>query len=73
MEEIARIYGYDNIPSTIPQTNDRGYLTPKQEYLRGIRKVLEGLGLRESNQYEDLADLRAKLVQVLIDRKGDEK
>ena len=26
-----------------------------------------------SKQYEDLADLRAKLVQVLIDRKGDEK
>ncbi len=51
MEEIARIYGYDNIPSTIPQTNDRGYLTPKQEYLRGIRKVLEGLGLKETVTY----------------------
>ncbi|MDD7546216.1 MAG: hypothetical protein PUK09_00370 [Bacilli bacterium] len=41
--------------------------------VNGEMLVLEGLGLRESNQYEDLADLRAKLVQVLIDRKGDEK
>lgn len=41
--------------------------------INGEMLVLEGLGLRESKQYEDLADLRAKLVQVLIDRKGDEK
>lgn len=40
--------------------------------VNGEMLVLEGLGLRESKQYEDLADLRAKLVQVLIDRKGDE-
>ena len=39
--------------------------------INGEMLVLEGLGLRESSQYEDLADLRAKLVKVLIDNKGD--
>lgn len=42
-------------------------------WVNGEILILEELGLRESNQYEDLTDLRAKLVQVLIDRKGDEK
>lgn len=42
-------------------------------WVNGEILILEELGLRELNQYEDLADLRAKLVQVLIDRKGDEK
>lgn len=39
--------------------------------VNGEMLMLEGLGLRESSQYEDLADLRAKLVKVLIDNKRD--
>jgi hypothetical protein len=41
--------------------------------VNGEMLILEGLGLRKSSKYKDLANLKAKLIQVLIDRKGDEK
>ena len=31
IEDVARMYGYDNIPTTIAATRDKGYLTYKQK------------------------------------------
>lgn len=56
MEEIARIYGYNNIPSTIPQTDTVGSLSLKQQYIRGAKKILEGLGLKECVTYTLIND-----------------
>ncbi len=50
-EEVARMYGYNNIPSTIPSTNDMGHLTSKQKNVRSIKAILEGLGLKETINY----------------------
>lgn len=51
-EEIARLYGYDNIPSTLPvMTRTLGGLTDRQRRLRASRHVLEGLGLDQAISY----------------------
>ncbi|MGO1433264.1 MAG: phenylalanine--tRNA ligase subunit beta, partial [Ruoffia tabacinasalis] len=52
LEEIARIYGYDNIPTTLPTTPSQpGRLTQKQQLIRKTRTVAEGLGLNQAITY----------------------
>ncbi|MEG0275981.1 MAG: phenylalanine--tRNA ligase subunit beta [Coprobacillus sp.] len=52
VEEVARMYGYDNIPSTLPNMEmTKGILTPKQSHERFIRDVLVDLGLHETLTY----------------------
>lgn len=52
IEEVARIYGYDNIPNTLPQAgNTIGELTPQQRLSREIHTLLEGAGLSEVISY----------------------
>ncbi|WKA52390.1 phenylalanine--tRNA ligase subunit beta [Planococcus liqunii] len=52
VEEIARLYGYDEIPATLPVTEAApGGLTPYQEKRRIVRKVLEGAGLLQATTY----------------------
>lgn len=52
MEEVARIYGYDNLPSTLPRGESLpGGLTVNQQLIREIRNVLEGSGLSEAISY----------------------
>ncbi|CAM4303250.1 phenylalanine--tRNA ligase subunit beta [Weissella hellenica] len=52
IEEIARLYGYDNLPTTLP-TGDTtpGKLTAQQRLVRASRHVLEGLGLNQAISY----------------------
>ncbi|WP_106766615.1 phenylalanine--tRNA ligase subunit beta [Paenibacillus faecalis] len=48
IEEIARIYGYDNIPTTaIEGPTTRGALTKSQAIRRGIRRLLTHAGWQE--------------------------
>ncbi|MFX3674532.1 MAG: phenylalanine--tRNA ligase subunit beta [Paenisporosarcina sp.] len=52
VEEIARIYGYDDIPLTLPVGDTTpGGLTPYQEKRRIVRKYLEGAGLHQAITY----------------------
>lgn len=52
VEEVARIYGYDNIPSTLPfMEMTKGNLSSKQKNERYIRDVLVDLGLHETLTY----------------------
>ena len=52
IEEIARMYGYDHIPMTLPITESKpGGLTPYQEKRRKVKAFLEGAGLYESLTY----------------------
>jgi phenylalanyl-tRNA synthetase beta chain len=51
-EEIARIYGYNNIPITLPVTESvPAALTPAQQMTRKVREILEGNGLQEAISY----------------------
>lgn len=52
LEEIARIYGYDNLPATLPaQTSNIGGLSQRQSSLRASRHALEGFGLNQAISY----------------------
>lgn len=52
LEEVARIYGYDNLPYTLPDgVGQAGGLTERQQLIRNIKKLLEGAGLMESHTY----------------------
>ncbi len=52
VEELARIHGYQNIPSTLPSNRTRGGgLTVRQRELRKIRELLVGMGLYETISY----------------------
>lgn len=43
-EEVARIYGYNNIPSTVLTGTANASLTPEQKYLRTIENTMVSLG-----------------------------
>jgi phenylalanyl-tRNA synthetase beta chain len=48
IEEVARIYGYDNIPTTAPQTeNTPPAMNPHRTYERQLKNQLVGLGFDE--------------------------
>lgn len=52
VEEVARLYGYDNIPKTLPAaTGTVGQLTPYQSKRRLVRRYLEGAGLYQAVTY----------------------
>lgn len=52
VEEIARLYGYDEIPMTLPEGKTHiGGLTPYQEKRRVVRNVMEGAGLYQAVTY----------------------
>lgn len=64
-EEIARIYGYDNLPSTLPATGDtEGGLTAWQKLVREARHVLEGLGLNQAISYSLTTDEKARQFKI---------
>lgn len=49
-EEVARIYGFENIPGTLHKGSDlEGRTWPLRSFLRNVRKTLVGLGLTELN------------------------
>lgn len=65
LEEIARIYGYDNLPSTLPaQTSNIGRLSKRQQLIRSSRHVLEGLGLNQAISYSLTTQKRATQFQI---------
>ncbi|HID4841730.1 TPA: phenylalanine--tRNA ligase subunit beta [Staphylococcus aureus] len=53
IEEVARIYGYDDIPSTLPvfEKVTSGQLIDRQYKTRMVKEVLEGAGLDQAITY----------------------
>ncbi|MBR2215635.1 MAG: phenylalanine--tRNA ligase subunit beta [Selenomonadaceae bacterium] len=47
-EEVARIYGYENIPSRLPQGEAvQGKQSPKEDFVDEVRRILVSLGMSE--------------------------
>lgn len=64
-EEIARIYGYDNLPATLPvMTRNHGGLSPRQKFLRASRNDMEGMGLTQAISYSLTTEDKAKQFQI---------
>jgi phenylalanyl-tRNA synthetase beta chain len=51
IEDVARMYGYNNIPTTIAKTRDKGALTYKQRRVRIIRTAMANMGFNETVTY----------------------
>lgn len=52
LEEVARIYGYDNLPYTLPEgASQAGGLTMDQQLKRKVKAYFEGAGLHETITY----------------------
>ncbi|QIR38174.1 phenylalanine--tRNA ligase subunit beta [Tolypothrix sp. PCC 7910] len=51
IEEIARLYGYDNFCDTLPHKAEAGYLPLDQELIRKLRAFFRAAGLTELIQY----------------------
>ncbi|KAM3107824.1 phenylalanine--tRNA ligase subunit beta [Phormidesmis sp. 146-33] len=51
IEEIARLYGYDNFCDTLPAKSEPGFLSIEQVITRKLREALRGAGLTELIHY----------------------
>lgn len=51
IEEIARLYGYDNFCDDLPQETEAGFLSIDQELTRKLREAFRAAGLTELVQY----------------------
>lgn len=71
IEEIARLYGYDNIPTTLVRGETTpGALTKAQRVAREVRRVLTGAGLHEAVTYSLTVEGRARSFPGLFDAPG---
>lgn len=50
-EEVARLYGYDRIPATLPESRLPGGRNPFQQFQADYRNLLRGMGLSEILTY----------------------
>ncbi|PTE69762.1 phenylalanine--tRNA ligase subunit beta [Staphylococcus devriesei] len=62
IEEVARIYGYDDIPSSLPIFGEvtSGELTDRQYKTRTVKETLEGAGLNQAITYSLVSKDHAK-------------
>ncbi|BCU52051.1 phenylalanine--tRNA ligase beta subunit [Staphylococcus auricularis] len=62
IEEVARIYGYDEIPVTLPMFENvtHGALTDRQAKTRTVKGLLEGAGLSQAITYSLVSKDRAQ-------------
>ncbi|MBC7971476.1 MAG: phenylalanine--tRNA ligase subunit beta [Verrucomicrobia bacterium] len=51
IEEIARLYGYNNFCDTLPDKTEAGYLSVEQALSRHLRQALRAIGLTEVTHY----------------------
>lgn len=81
VEEIARLYGYDEIPITLPEgANHVGKLSSYQLKRRVVRSLLEGAGLYQAVTYSLTSDalsqkyaLKAESVTKLLMPMSEER
>jgi phenylalanyl-tRNA synthetase beta chain len=60
IEEVARLYGYDHLPTTLPVAETQpGTLTPYQAKRRKVRRYLEHVGLFQAITYSLTSEEKA--------------
>ncbi|KYD27550.1 phenylalanine--tRNA ligase subunit beta [Parageobacillus toebii] len=62
IEEVARLYGYDRLPATLPVAEAKpGKLTPYQAKRRQVRRYLEDVGLFQAITYSLTSEEKAAM------------
>lgn len=64
VEEVARIYGYDRIDTTIPRDASAGVYTYKQKIENKTKDVLTAVGLNEIMTYSFVSPSQVELLKV---------
>jgi phenylalanyl-tRNA synthetase beta chain len=68
IEEVARLYGYDNVPKTLPiGASTPGQLSHYQQKRRVVRRYLEGAGLYQAITYSLTS--REKATQYALEKR----
>ncbi len=68
IEEVARLYGYDRLPSTIPRAEIAGRPPSQRErYLLRVRNLMTALGLYEAINYSFISPRFADLLGLSED------
>jgi phenylalanyl-tRNA synthetase beta chain len=62
IEEVARITGYENVPSTLPGVRQAGGLSREQRLRRRITDLLSGAGLLETRALSLVPETDAELI-----------
>jgi phenylalanyl-tRNA synthetase beta chain len=80
VEEIARVIGYDTIPSTLPPWGDAGAFLPGESRRRQVRAALVGMGFDEAislsfveaeldELFDGAPDARVDVLNPVLDHK----
>jgi phenylalanyl-tRNA synthetase beta chain len=64
IEEVARLYGYDNFCDTLPSQTEAGALSVDQVLLRRIREAFRAAGLTELLHYSLVKPTEHRQVQI---------
>ena len=66
-EEVARIYGFDKIPSTLPKGNQQGRQSAAQNFIDRIKAILVGLGMCEELSFAFTSTAMFDKMRVPVD------
>lgn len=66
-EEVARIYGFDKIPSTLPKGNQQGRQSAAQNFIDRIKAILVGLGMCEELSFAFTSEAMFDKMRVPVD------
>ena len=66
-EEVARIFGFDKIPSTLPKGNQQGRQSAAQNFIDKIKNILAGLGMCEELSFAFTSEAMFDKMRVLAD------
>ncbi|MBR4153650.1 MAG: phenylalanine--tRNA ligase subunit beta [Selenomonadaceae bacterium] len=66
-EEIARIFGFDKIPSTLPKGNQQGHQSAAQNFIDKIKEILSGLGMCEELSFAFTSEAMFDKMQIPAD------
>lgn len=68
-EEIARIYGYNNIPSTIPKLSSRSRVTPEQKFSDKVIDIMLSQGCLETMTFSFISPKSYDKIRLPEDEK----
>lgn len=66
-EEVARIFGFDKIPSTLPKGNQQGRQSATQNFIDKIKSILSSLGMCEELSFAFTSETMFNKMQMPAD------
>jgi phenylalanyl-tRNA synthetase beta chain len=64
IEEVARLYGYNNFCEDLPDKTEPGYLSLEQQLMRQLREAFRAAGLTELVQYSLVKPTKDKQINL---------